>query len=158
MRVEPWRRLSTEELMLLNFDVGEDSDSPLDSKDIKPVSPKGNQPWISLEELMLKLKLKYFGHLMWRAKSLKKTLMLGKIEGRRRKGRQRMNGWLASLTQWTWIWADSRRWWSLMCWSPWGPKESDVTEQLNNNRGFTICVWGWEQERLCPTVTKGPQN
>ena len=94
MRVEPWRRLSTEELMLLNCDVGEDSDSPLDSKDIKPVNPKGNQPWISLEELMLKLK--YFGHLMWRAKSLKKTLMLGKIEGKRRRVQQRMK-WLNGI-------------------------------------------------------------
>ena len=65
-------------------------ESPLDSK-IKPVNPKGNQPWIlSLEGLMLKLKLQYFGHLMRRADSLEKTLMLGKIEGRRRRAQQRM--------------------------------------------------------------------
>ena len=55
----------------------------LDCKEIKPVNPKGNQSWISLEGLMLKLKLQYFGHLMWRTDSLEKTLMLGKIEGRR---------------------------------------------------------------------------
>ena len=54
-------------------------------------------PWCSLEGLMLKLKLQYFGHLMWRADSLEKTLMLGKIEGRRRSGRQRM-GWLDGIT------------------------------------------------------------
>ena len=54
-------------------------------------------PWCSLEELMLKLKLQYFGHLMWRADSLEKTLMLGKIEGRRRRGRQRMR-WLDGIT------------------------------------------------------------
>ena len=59
-------------------------ESPLDSKEIKPVNPKGNQP--SLEELMLKLKLQYFGHLMPRANSLEKTLMLGKIDGRMRRG------------------------------------------------------------------------
>ena len=59
-------------------------ESPLGSKEIKPVNPKGNQP--SLEELMLKLKLQYFGHLMPRANSLEKTLMLGKIDGRRRRG------------------------------------------------------------------------
>ena len=64
-------------------------ESPLDSKVIKPVNPKRNQPEYSLEGLMLKLKLQYFGHLVQRTDSLEKTLMLGKLEGRRR-GRQRM--------------------------------------------------------------------
>ena len=67
----------------------------MDSQEIKPINPKGNQP--SLEELMLKLKLQCFGHLMRRADSLENTLMLGKIEGRRRRGRQRMR-WLDSIT------------------------------------------------------------
>ena len=62
-------------------------ESPLDCKEIKPVNPKGNQPY-SLEGLMLRLQ--DFGHLMQRADSLNKTLMLGKIEGRRRRGQQRM--------------------------------------------------------------------
>ena len=62
-------------------------ESPLDCKEIRPVHPKGDQsPEYSLEELMLKLKLQYFGHLMHRADSFEKTLMLGKIEGRRRRG------------------------------------------------------------------------
>ena len=61
-------------------------ESPLDCKEMKPVSPKGNQPEYSLEGLMLKLKPQYFGHLMQRANSLEKTLMLGKIEGRERRG------------------------------------------------------------------------
>ena len=60
-------------------------ENPLDCKEIKPVIPKGNSQY-SLEGLMLKLKLQYFGHLMGRADSLEKTLMLGKIEGRRRRG------------------------------------------------------------------------
>ena len=60
---------------------------------------------------MLKLKLQYFGHLMWRTDSLEKTLMLGKIEGRRRRGRQRMRGWMVSLTRSTWVWVNSRSWW-----------------------------------------------
>ena len=60
-------------------------ESPLNSKEIKPVHPKGDQSWV-----MLKLKLQYFGHLMRRADSLEKTLRLGNIEGRRRRGRQRM--------------------------------------------------------------------
>ena len=58
-------------------------------------------PGCSLEGLMLKLKLQYFGHLMQRADWFKNTLMLAKIEGRRRRGRQRMDGWMASPTQWT---------------------------------------------------------
>ena len=60
-------------------------ESPLDCKEIKPVNPKGN-PEYSVEGLMLKLKLQYFGHLMQRANSLEKTLMLGQIESRRRRG------------------------------------------------------------------------
>ena len=75
--------------------------SPLDCKEIKPIHPKG---------LLLKLKLRYFGHLMWRADSLEKTLMLGKIESRRRRGQQRMR-WLDGITWWTWVWAFSGSWW-----------------------------------------------
>ena len=68
-------------------------------------------PEYSLEGLMLKLKRQWFGHLMWRMDSLEKTLMLDKIEGRRRRGRQRWDGWMASSTQWTWVWASSESWW-----------------------------------------------
>ena len=71
---------------------------------LKEISPE-----YSLEGLMLKLKLQYFGHLMWRADSFEKTLMLGKIEGRRR-GQQRMR-WLDGITaQWTWVWVNSGSW------------------------------------------------
>ena len=70
-------------------------ESPLDCKEIQPVHPKGNQFEYSLEGLMLKLQ--YFGYLMWRTDSLEKILMLGKIEGRRRRGQQRMR-WLDSIT------------------------------------------------------------
>ena len=72
-------------------------ESPLDCKEIQPVHPKGDQSWCSLEGLMLKLKLQYFGHLMRRTDSLEKTLMLGKIEGKRRRGQQRMR-WLDGIT------------------------------------------------------------
>ena len=65
-------------------------ESPLDCKEIKPVHPQGNLSEYSLEGLMLKLKLQYFGHLIRRTDSLEKTLMLGKIEGERRRGQQRM--------------------------------------------------------------------
>ena len=72
-------------------------ESPLDCKEIQPIHPKEISSECSLEGLMLKLKLQYFGHLMRRADSFEKTLMLGKIEGRRRRGRQRMR-WLDGTT------------------------------------------------------------
>ena len=71
-------------------------ESPLDNKEIQPVHPKGNHPWI-LEGLMLKLKFQYFDHLMWRTDSFEKTLMVGKIDGGRRRERQRMR-WLDGIT------------------------------------------------------------
>ena len=72
----------------------------LDSKEIKPINPKGINPEYSLEGLMLKLKLQYFGHLMRRADLLEKTLMLGKIEGRRKRDDRGRDGWMTSSTQW----------------------------------------------------------
>ena len=99
VRVGLWRRLSAEELMLLNCGVGEDS-----WESLKGNAGRSNQsilkeisPGISLEGMMLKLKLQYFGHLMWRVDSLEKTLNLGGIRGRRRRGRQRMR-WLDGIT------------------------------------------------------------
>ena len=65
-------------------------ESPLDCKEVQPVLPKGNQSWIFIGRTDAEVKLQYFGHLMRRADSLEKTLMLGKIEGGRRRGRQRM--------------------------------------------------------------------
>ena len=72
-------------------------ESPLDCKEIQPVHPKGNSPEYSLERLMLKLKLQYFSNLMRRAGSFEKTLVLGKIEGMRRRGQQRLR-WLDGIT------------------------------------------------------------
>ena len=72
-------------------------ESPLDCKEIQPVHPKEISPGCSLEGLMLKLKLQYFGHLMQRTDSLEKILMLGETEGRRRRGRQRMR-WRDGIT------------------------------------------------------------
>ena len=71
-------------------------ESPVDCKEIKPIHSKADQPWVFLEGMMLKLKLQYFGHLMWRVDSLEKTLMLGGIEGRRKRGQQRMR-WLDGI-------------------------------------------------------------
>ena len=68
-------------------------------------------PEYSLEGLMLKLKLQYFGHLMWRTDSLEKTLMLGKIGAGGEGDDRGWDGWMASPTQWTWVWVNSRSWW-----------------------------------------------
>ena len=83
--------------MVLNSGVGEDSWEPLGLARSNQSILKEINPEYSLEGLMLKLKLQYFGHLMLRTDSLEKTLMLGKIEGRSRRGHQRMK-WLASIT------------------------------------------------------------
>ena len=128
--------------MLLNCGVGEDSlRVPWTSRRVpwntriqsilKELSPE-----CSLEALMLKLKLQDFGHLMRRTDSLEKTLMLGKIEGGRRRGRQRIR-WLDGITNLMdtilsklWELAGDGQG-SLACRSPWGSKESDTTERLN---------------------------
>ena len=72
-------------------------ESPLDCKEIQPVHSEGDQPWDFLEGMMLKLKLQHSGHLMRRVDSLEKTLMMGGIVGRRRRGQQRMK-WLDGIT------------------------------------------------------------
>ena len=118
-------------------------ESPLDCKEIQPVHPEGDQSWV-LEGLMLKLKLQSLGHLIWRADSFEKTLMLGKVECRRRRGGQRVR-WLDGITaQWTWVWVDSRSWW----WTGWpgvlrfvGHKELDTTERLNWFRHWSCSHW-----------------
>ena len=91
------RRLSAEELMLLNVVLEKTVESPLDSKEIKPVHPKGNQAWIFFGRTEAEAEAPILGHLMQRAYSLEKTLMLGKIEGGRKRGQQRMR-WLDGIT------------------------------------------------------------
>ena len=73
-------------------------------------------PGCSLERLMLKLKLQNFGHLMWRADSFEKTLMLGKTEGRGEGDDRGWDSWVSSLTQWTWVWVNSRSNWTELNW------------------------------------------
>ena len=107
-------------------------ENPLDCKKIRPVKPKENNPEYSLGGLLLKLKVHYFGHLMQRADSLEKTQMLGKPEGRRRRGRQRMR-WLAGISDSMDMSLSKPRemvmdWEGLGCCDSWGRKESDTTE------------------------------
>ena len=88
------------------------------------------------------LKFQYFGHLMRRANSLEKILMLGKIEGRKRRGQQRMR-WSGNITEFEQTLGDGEGQGSLACCSPWGRKELDTTEQLNNNRPTGTCDSWW---------------
>ena len=111
-------------------------ESPLDCKEIQPVHPKGNQSWIFIGRSDVEAKPHYFGHLMWRPDSFEKTLMLGKIEGRRRKGQQRMrwHHWLNGheFEQASGV-GDGQR--SMVCCSPWDHKQLDVTEWLSGTEG-----------------------
>ena len=102
---------------------------------LKEISPE-----YSLEGLILKLKLQYFGYLMWRTDSLEKTLMLGKIEGRTRRGgdNRGWDGWVASLSQWIWVWANSGNWW----WTgkP-GVLESMESQRVGHDSHWTELNW-----------------
>ena len=101
---------------------------------LKEISPE-----CSLEGLILKLKLQYFGHLMQRADSFEKTLMLEKIEDRRRRGRQRMRFWMASLTQCTWVSVNSGSWW----WTgrPWHAALHGVAKSQTRLSNWTELNW-----------------
>ena len=138
VRVGPQRRLSTKELMLLNCGVGEDSWESLGQQGDQ-TSPFWRKLVLNIhwKDLMLKLKLQYFGHLMWRVNSLEKTLMLGKTEGGRRGVWQRMR-WLDGITdsmdiKFEQAPGDGEGQKSLTYCSSWGCKELNMTEQLNSN-------------------------
>ena len=97
-------------------------------------------PEYSLEGLILKLKLQYFGHLMWRANSLEKTLMLEKWKAKGEVDDGGWDDWMVSLTQWTWVWADSGRWWRTGKLGKPGGQKWDLTEPLSSS--VSAGPWG----------------
>ena len=86
-------------------------ESPLDCKEIQSVHPKGNQSWILLEGLMLKLELQYVGHLMRRADSFERPWCWVSLRAGGEGDNRGWDGWMASPTQWTWVWMNSGSWW-----------------------------------------------
>ena len=101
-------------------------ESPLNYKKSNQVNPKGNQHWVFIEGLLLKLKLQYFGHLIERAKSLEKTLLLGKTKAKGEGGSREWDGWMASSILWIWFWANSGR--------VWKTEEPDVLQPMGLRR------------------------
>ena len=86
-------------------------ESPWDCKEIQSVNPKENQSWTFFGRIDAEAETPVTGHLIRGTESFKKTLMLGKIEGRRRRDYKGWDGWMASPTLWTWVWASSWSWW-----------------------------------------------
>ena len=145
--------------MLLNCGVGEDLRVPWTSRTSNQSVLKEISPEYSLEGLMLKLKLQYFGYLMWRIDSLEKTLMLEKIEGRRRRGWQRMR-WLDGNpidTRWTWVWTSSGSWW----WTreAWFAAVHGFTKSLTEHSDWTELNWeSWGRSTAAERQVEGGED
>ena len=86
-------------------------ESPLDSKEIKPVNPKANWSWICIRRTDTEAEAPIFGHLMCRADLLQRPWCWERLKAGGEGGNRRWDGWMASLTQWTWVWASSQWWW-----------------------------------------------
>ena len=114
-------------------------ESSLHNIKLKPVNLKGNQPWILIGRTDAEAETPVFWSLMWTANSLKSLWCWERLRAEGEEGIRGRDGWMASPIQWTWTWANFRRWWGTgrpvlqACCSPWGCKESAMTESLKNN-------------------------
>ena len=152
-----WRKLSAEELMLLNGGVGEDLRVPWTTRRSNQSILKEISPGCSLEVLMLKLKLQYFGHLMRRVDSVKRPWCWEGLGAGGERDDRGWDGWMASPTWWTWVWVNSGSWWwtgNLACCDSWGCKESDTTEQLNWLTDCPLQRSGDRTELSSPLITR----
>ena len=133
---------SAKEFMLLKCGVGEDSWESLEARRSNQSILKEIGPKYSLEGLMLKLKLQRFGPLMWRTDSMEKTLMLGKIEGGRRRDDWGWDGWRASPTQWTRVWVNSGN-----CWWTGRPDvlQTMISQRAGHNWVAELTEWRYSQ-------------
>ena len=122
---ESWTIKKAENWCLQTVVLEKTLENHLDSKEIKPVNPK-----YSLEGLIKELKFQYFGHLMWRVDSLENTMILGKMEDRRRREQQRMRCLDAIMTQWIWVWSNAGKLWSTR--KP-GVQHSTVSQRVQHN-------------------------
>ena len=143
-----------EELMLLNCGVGENSWESLGLQGDQPVHPIGDQSWVFIGGTDVEAETPYFGHLMQRADSLGKTLMLGKMRAGGEGDNRGWDGWMASLTQWTWIgWTpgvgDGQG--GLACCVSWGRKELDMTERLHFllNESLVLGIFYMHSTTVC---------
>ena len=117
------------------------SESPLDRKEIKPVNPKGNQSWVVIGRTDAEAEAPILQPPDVKSRLMEKTLMLEKIEDRRRRGQQRIRCWMASSTQWRWVWVNSRRWWRA--------GKPDVLQSMGSQRAGR----DWATEQQNPKVT-----
>ena len=141
-----WNLGHKESLMLKNWCfwtvvLEKTLESPLDFKEIQQVHPKGAQSWVFIGRTDVEVETPILWPLMQSADSFEKTLMLGKIEGRSRRGHRGWDGWMASPTQWTWVWVDSGSWW----WTG----RPDMLQFVGSQRVRHEKRLNWTEMRVC---------
>ena len=152
---ESWiiKKVSTKELMHSNCGAGETLDRPLDCKEIKPVSPTGNQPWTVIGSTDAEAPILWLPDV--KSQLIRKDPVAGKDWGRRRGDNRGWDGWMTSPTQWTWVWANSGRWWRtgkpgvLQSIGSQRIRHNWVTEEQQARLDEEMCGFGHGQTSCC---------